>query len=85
MIYRHFTTKTKDLKLRKEKSSDPSEWIVKMTCVIGRAFKAVNYGKLFEYVKNSQNKVMMCISSFLLSTVKLNLLTMSDYKIIQDL
>ena len=32
--------------MRKEKSS---EWIVKMTSVIGRAFKDVNYGKLFEH------------------------------------
>ena len=32
--------------MRKEKSS---EWIVKMKSVIGKAFKAVNYGKLFEH------------------------------------
>ena len=37
---------TEDLKLRKEKSST---WIVSMTIIIGRAFKAVNYGKLFEH------------------------------------
>ena len=37
---------TVDLHLRKEKSSG---WIVSMTSHIGKAFKAVNYGKLFEH------------------------------------
>ena len=37
---------TVDLHLRKDKSSD---WIVGMTALIGRAFKIVNYGKLFEH------------------------------------
>ena len=37
---------TQDLKLRKEVSLG---WIVSMTILIGKGFKTVNYGKLFEH------------------------------------